>query len=576
MNLAYNQTIIDKNPQFRNLKNNQVERLLSNRTVNLEDSEFEMNYYDLITLSALDNHIAKKICNGERIIPNSIEDTYLKQLAKELKKQPLLIYSLPLCRISSQVLAKYIPGIEDIRKKCIQQSEDTKRIRQKMINGQATPEEMNQLIKFYNYYISYYNVEKHDEEFFKPLVKYLLNCVELGFQAMSFVLKYFGYKNCIKENLGEIPILFGKPAKPTIEGVSLNAAIVVNKSKMTRSSFLDNTLIEFKARRNGRSEGFNLLHTIYHELRHSMQDRDMYSKRETDLAFSMSAINIIKALDDEEYKRNYSVYDIEADANRYGYRRLVDTIRELFPNRKDLIAAADEKFYKYAIRKNFDFRTEKDRKFSVTGSFIKHKLDEFFKLHPETLETTYSHFKKFYTSDGSPVSLTSFLSTEYSSECNGFIFNQAVARFRDQEPLDVAQIDGLSLDKKHDMVVNIRLIIGEAYRKISFCKDRMTMNSHINVGDIYNSSKIGGIDEDRLLSINCGVYCRVAKGYANILSNLLKKYPELKPNCEFSIDQVNTFLRLIEKDINEINGVIDDSYRIEIPQMPVIGNGDMK
>ena len=99
MSLTYNQTVIDKNPQFKNLTNRQVESLLSDRTKNLEDPTFEMNFVDLINITALDNHMAKMIYNGERIIPGSMEDAYLKQLAKELQKQPLLIYSLPLCRI---------------------------------------------------------------------------------------------------------------------------------------------------------------------------------------------------------------------------------------------------------------------------------------------------------------------------------------------------------------------------------------------------------------------------------------------------------------------------------------------
>ena len=89
----YNEEFINLNMKYINkASENDVIKLLNNRTNNLQHANFSMDYEDIITITAIDHYMCKKLVNGEYDIRMS---TYFNELFNQLKRQPLLFLSLP-------------------------------------------------------------------------------------------------------------------------------------------------------------------------------------------------------------------------------------------------------------------------------------------------------------------------------------------------------------------------------------------------------------------------------------------------------------------------------------------------
>ena len=566
MKQKYSEQLIQKNLYCKKLNSSSTKYLLDARTKNNEDINYKMRHRDLVTLTALDHYMCKVIDTNQQVEPNSLEESYFKQISIELQKQPLLYFSLPICNLEPQNVSKYIPDFNIIYNKCKQHFGKIKIIKQKFENNTATKDEINYMIKFLNYYVSYNTID-NNEEFFNSVTKYLLEKQRLGLHSSSFVLKYLGYKKCKEEELKDIPILVATFEKEGAIGLSSKSTIAVSKEQIIGLSFSKNTLEEGKRNEYGKLDGFKLLHTIYHELRHALQSRDLYSKKETDMSYSMSARRIIAMIDNAEYNRNYQMYDIESDANRYGYKELCTTMKDLVPENVLGKNVAEQLLYKYALKQDFNYKKDDNNKFVYTGKFTKQMLDKYFKIHPETLNGEFSHFKKFYHSDGMPISLTNLLAETHIGEYNEFLLNQVLAKFCEREKIDKSMVESFDIEQKQNILKNIKLLISGIYSKFSFCKDRLTFNNHF---EIKNFSEL---DEEQTMILNLNMYYNVARSYSKLANYMVKTYPELKSLCSFSIEFINQCINLINVDSEQINNNLHIDSIINTTYIPLVAEG---
>ena len=167
MKQKYSEQLIQKNPYFKNLSSSQVAALLTARTKNNEEINFKMMHMDLVTLTALDHYMCKVIDTNQRIMPNSLEDTYFRQLSIELQKQPLLYFSLPICNLNPHLVAKYIPNFNTIYNQCNNYFKNVQIIKQKFESHSVSKDEINYMIKFLNYYVSYNTIDNNNAFFEK-------------------------------------------------------------------------------------------------------------------------------------------------------------------------------------------------------------------------------------------------------------------------------------------------------------------------------------------------------------------------------------------------------------------------
>lgn len=543
MNQIYSEQLINKNPQFRNLTAEQVKNFLIARTKNLEEPNFKMEHRDLVNITVLDHYACKIINNNENIAPGSILDAYFKQLGLELQKHPLLIYSLPICNIDVAILSKYISNIGSVQQSCLASIQKINQIKQKFLNNQATIDEINYMLIFLNHYISFDRIREYDP-FFNEVAKFLFNCDTLGLNSASFCLKYFGYKKCVEENLVDVVLLVGHFDNPNTLGGQLNGTVTLSKEALVNTSFKNNSFEEYKKRSNGSYEGSQMLKTMYHELRHVMQDKDKYEKKETDLSYSFAALEIVNQLDNDEYKRNYTTYDIESDANRYGYKWLLETLKKINPDDRSVDFLGQFR-YGYQLKYDFNYRNDEDNRCVLTGKYLKQMLDAYFIQNPDSLKNYYPQYLKFYQPDGKPIPLTKLLAEKHGNYPET-LFNQIVGRIG--EKIDVNDLATYTLEQKSEMMKNIETIVYLLYSKISFCKDRLTVNN-------FEINSFGNY-ESQLMVENCNLYFGVVRGYAKLANYLIQNYPELKNICTHKISQINMFAKLIITDSMQINSAI--------------------
>ena len=569
MKETYNKKLIEVNSHINNLTPQQIEALLDLRNKHLETENCQMTFVDLKSIIAYD-HLACKKIQEKRNIDNTFK-VYLNKLEQQLISNPLLFFSLPISKLNSNELRYYLPNIDIINKKCVDIFKRVQQIKEKIkSNTSISIEEINFLIKFLNYYITYdrvksNSVEKNsdDIDIFKEVIKFLLKQKKLGLHSSSLVIKYFGYKKCVEENLDDLEINISRLKDNTL-GLHDSNFVCLSKSILINTSFLNNSLEEYKRLENGAHEGIQLLHTIYHEIRHEIQDKEQHLNHENDLSYSMAMRRIFSQLDSNEYTRNYIFYDIESDANLYGYRELCKTMKEYMPESQILQNLSSQLEYKYALKKDFNVKLSDENKVVATGYFEKKMLDNFFSSHPEKLQTEYPQFKKFYNNDGTPIQLTDLLAMQHSSYYDNFFLNQIIARFKEDEGLYKVKIDGYTLEEKKVMLKNIARIIFLSYSKISFLKDRLTFNNHFAIKNL-------GVPEQEFLTCISKGYYKIARKYAYYAKKLIQLYPELSDNIH-SIDQINRYIELINMDINILNKELPDELKIQNEIIPSVEN----
>lgn len=556
MSKIYDDEFISLNMDSINrVGDNDIRNLLIDRTNNLEDSNFSMDYERIITITAIDHFVCRMIVNNK---PFGVKSKiYLEELSRQLMRQPLLYLSLPIRFVDVNILRKYIPGIDRVINDCRQKESQAKVINRKIKDGlEVSKEELKILIKYFDYSSTKDNdpniLEAQDR-----LARYLLNNeILLDLHALSFLVKYFGYKKCRQEKLEHIQILVGdlNSYSSSTYGLSSRKTITLSKNFFVQTSFLGNRLTdEFSKLNNGKLEGLVCLNVLFHELRHAAQDKQHFEKKRTDMSFAMSTRKILHKNDRKEYGRNYGLYNIESDANQYGWLWTREIIKDYMNvSEKDRLAIyADLYSFKYMIKKVFAAKLDVDKKARFIGCFEKEELDIYFKKHPETLNDKYSHFRVFYNMDGTPKGLNELIRLESSSSVDfrTFYANQISARIVTGDTLDYSSIDNLSCDDRVNILKNLDNVIHTIYRKFSVLGLRKP-NGEFLYDDLSNK-------ERGPIIYNAGRYFRLVKMYSDIVRTFINRYPDVLGDTN-AIDNINVSLKNINENqmIHEILGEV--------------------
>lgn len=538
--LPYSEEFIRINsPLISGLSSNDIERLLMSRTTNLIDANYSMNYIDIIKITAFDHYMCKKIINNNNDIRMS---KYFNELNKQLLKLPLLYYCLPIRKVNVEILRRHLPDIDKVIIACNQRKNTILTLGTRYFNGeQLSKNELDALIVFWNFYCNGEN-DLNEMQFLDKLVKDLLNRDStLGLHSSSLIMKYFGYKKCQEEGLNDIQLFIGD-AGETAKGVSVNKTITISKKHLVGTSFRNNKLeIESATLKNGKLEGLSILKTLFHEIRHAVQDKNKFENSANALSYMKSIREILGMNNDEEYHRNYRYYDIEADANNYGWMEIRAILKDYmnFPEKKRLDAYADIYATEHLIRKSFPAKTDENNKLCPTWTYMINSLDNYFRQNPSDLNGKYSHFKKFYNSDGSAKTYGELLLLDSADvrQYSDLYLNMINARVNNK--LDIG-INSLSLEGKKNIIRNYNTIIYAIYDKLSNLKMIKLDGSYLIDGNTFSNT------DRAVLKYNAVYYFKMAKIHARYVSRIIELSPELLGynGGPFSI---NHYLRLINR-----------------------------
>ena len=538
----YNERLISLNGNLIDgMSREYIINKLRDRTLNLEERDFEMDYKDVAAVTVFDHYMCKKMIEGEFAYPDGRLEAYCNEISNQLIKQPLLFYSLPIRNVNVSILRKYIPKIDEICFLCNKSKIQALTIAKKFNNGiSVSKDELNLLVKYFNYSCKY-DTEPFEIEIQDKLVKYLMeNANSLGVSSSSFIFKYLGYKKCREEGLEDIEIFIGdlKSINSKCLGASFSSIVFVSKKYLVGTNFKDNTLSQNNAQlKNGRFEGLVLLKTLFHELRHAVQDKNVFDKSINDISFSKSIVSLLRMVDSSEYKRNYRFYDIEADANYYGWRWVEDAIanymnvsvKDRLKGYSDIYAAQQ------VIKRGMPSKTDENTKQLPIWSYTVKKLDEYFLNNPRTLSKEYSQFSCFYNLDGKPKSLVEILRIDSIKVSNfpEMFTNMVFARASGS-----MSIGGLSLDEKRNLINNLNTIIYNVYRKFSVYKRKNTGGKHI-IEDL-------SLEEQELFKYNVKNYYKRINVIARMASKIIQLEPALLGYKGGSVS-INYYLKLINQ-----------------------------
>lgn len=525
--LPYSEEFIRVNSTLiSGLSSNDIEKLLMSRTANLIDANYPMDYIDIIKITAFDHYMCQKIINNNNDIRMS---KYFNELNKQLLKQPLLYYCLPIRKVNVEILRKYLPNIDKVIIACNQRKNAILTLGTRYSNGeQLSKNEFNALIVFWNFYCNSEN-SLNEMQFLDKLVKDLLNRdSKLGLHSSSLIMKYFGYKKCQEEGLNDIQIFIGDLTSEgeTVLGLSCNKTITISKKHLIGTNFKNNTLSSEHAKINSMTlEGLIALKNLFHELRHAVQDSNYYKKEKNDISYSMSVRKLLSMIDKSEYARDYRFYDIEADANMYGWKWLRTVIKNYMGiSEKDrLDIYADIYATEHMIRRDFTAKREDKKINTAVWGFITRKLDLIFKTDPSLLQSNYSHFKVFYNNDGSPRDVNMLIrlnSIEVSSFPDMF-FNMVSGRLNENKEIDINYIQSLPLESKKNIIRNLNVMIYHVYSKLSDIKLGMKDGSYLLDSKEFSES------DRRVFKKSVENYFNMVKKYSELALNIIKMNPEL-------------------------------------------------
>ena len=333
---------------------------------------------------ALDHYLTKQIESGS--YPIIIEDC-IKQRYKDFQDKPWIFVNSPLLKNST---INKIQGKEKIF-----ETRDNYynyytflNLYQQSLKRELSEQEKNQL---YAYYI--HNLNTTNEKL-QEVIKYeigkiidskmppsKMNTTQLQFYAQYIINDIFKSYAESAYPTQTIPIItVGQGGG--VNGSQKNCVININKK-----NYDDNI------------ESFT--HTIFHEYRHSMQEKELVSS-DKDMAFEMAYQKLFyKYLNTPTfdcYYKNYGHMGIEIDAEKMGFH-YAKLFFESF-GRKDLSKKLNEKAKKMVgERQYYPLMTKADGKKVQLDDYIVYNLDKIIKNHPEELNN-YPVLNTIYNGNG--------------------------------------------------------------------------------------------------------------------------------------------------------------------------------
>ena len=534
-NLANKITIL-----FNTNVKSRLSEYLNNRTKVLSSEKYSMNYTSYYVCNIIDNYTVKSMLEGNAL--DEIQKIYLKEINKQMLKDPYLFFSLPLSNLSKDKLLsfkKYMPNIDTILSNCQKLLNEAKTINEKIsLSYHVSDNELNKLFKFLTYYLSYNRIR--DNFNYEILIKYLFKKNYLNYYEISFLIKYFGYKKCVEENLVDVDINVAccdEEKGESVLGNYIDGLVIVNKDHEIGTLFINNNLYNsstplFIKNKKVIYEGSAILETLYHELTHALQERDFNNHNNTYREYIWSIEKIVIESDSKYYTRNYKFSECEADADQnmiLEFKKIADT----YLNSNNLLSRAESYRKKFENRLLFSPKTDSYGLKQITGRYEKEIADGFFRKNPKELEK-YPIFKQFYDNRGMPFDLVTMLSNTLFND-EGYYYNQLVGKIYKKENISKEDFLNKNMNQRLTIIKNINTILRYINKRLKKASRLLESKENELI-----SFQVQGVDETILINNNILIDLKIGNILINWHNNMLK----VDPNINDKISSIDSSINI--------------------------------
>ncbi len=548
----YNKELLDQASEYSFLKQkNNILSILNTRVAIMSSPTFDIDINDLAFCILMDNAVVKKMYNNEHL--DNLDILYLKEIDREMSINPKLIFCLPLSNLSYEKLIsykKYMPNIESILSNAKEIFKKAKSINDRLTIGHTSTLELNYLYTFLGYYLNYNRVSESNfnNEF---LVKKLMNKSAITYHELIFMMKYIGYSKCVEEGLTGVEILFTDCDKfknsenQHVLGGQNKGFVLLNKKHMIGTSFIEKYYKKIKSITSGMVySGPVVIETLYHEIRHAVQNRDYIEHKDNYEDYIHSLDSIISKYGNKNYYHCLS----EKDANIYAYKNLTKFLQKYLPVNSEINKSNKSK-ENYEILMDFDYKITDGNKEQITGIFEKRATDNYFKNNPEKLKD-FPIFRKLYDSNGKPYEFSILLSNALF-EGKEYYYTHIVGKLYDGETLTKNNFQKRTNKEKLNIVKNIYTFV--KYINVRLAKSLKMIYKY----NLEERKKL--IDYNILVDIKAGQilinwYLNVFEHFPDLINYIYKDNNKLlkKINSEielFKFNKKNLFEKIQLDDI---------------------------
>ncbi|MGM9877214.1 MAG: hypothetical protein ACI33S_01065 [Bacilli bacterium] len=555
-NLADKITILSKT----NVKS-RLSEYLNNRTKVLSSFKYSMNYASYYVCYIIDHYTVKSMLEGNTL--DEIQKTYLKEINRQMLKDPYLFFSLPLSNLSKEKLLlfkRYMPDIDIILSNCKKLLNEAKTINEKIsLSFHVSDNELDKLFKFLTYYISYNRIK--DEFNYEILINYLFKKNYLNYYEISFLIKYFGYKKCVEENLTDVDINVAccdEKKGQSVLGSYIGGLVIVNKDHAIGTTFVNNTLNNSSTpllikNKKVIYEGSTILGTLYHELTHALQERDYINHSNTFREYIWSIKNIAVESDPKYFTRNYRFSECEADADQNMFLEF-KKVAETYLKSQNLSTRAESHRKKFENRLLFSPKADSYGFKQITGKYEKEIADNFFRKNPKELEK-YPIFKQFYDNRGIPFSLVTMLSNTLFND-EGYYYNQLVGKIYQKENISKEDFLSKNMNQRLTIIKNINTILRYINKRLKKASRLLESKENELI-----SFQTQGVDETILINNNILIDLKIGNILINWHNNMLKVDPSINDKISSIDSSINidfnyetNIFRIYEERIKKLIG----------------------
>lgn len=526
------------NEVYRYLNRNYIVTNLSSRYKNLTEQNFSMHYKDLINISKLDKYFYLLMKEGQPNIPGSPLNIYLNEITQQLQDFPLLLLQLPIYKLPTHTLSKYIPSIYVIMNVIFQRKNEAGNIYKKF---KISPLSLSQndilkLAIYFTYTIPTNNMNLRNSQ--EKFAEYLLDTPptsQYSFHVMQFLIKFFGYKKISEDKLDKTEILIGTLG-PNELGLSTENYIVLSKSTLSRVLVKNNKLENKYGNTPYGVEILAIMQTLYHELRHQRQSYDCKSNLLTDISFFYTAYSMINSSYGKfDYEENYRCHEIEKDANFKAWEEVEKLIKK-YMKKHDLYKTM-KNILMYKMNEELEQitgvrKTKSNLRYLANVQLVRY-LDEIIRTNPSKVNREYTQFLKFYNPNGTPkraIDLLKISSLVYPYK--DFYFAQVYYRqSQTNTRLDENEIRNLTTQEATTVINNIKLLLDNAQGKLNKISDRVQK----------------GKETKQEVSSNIEAYFKLANNLTSVVARILylNRHLTYNPSIMMTIDSMNELIDMI-------------------------------
>lgn len=244
------------------------------------------------------------------------------------------------------------------------------------------------------------------------LEKYFNNELELDIDLMKAIIRSIITEYMKESKINNIKVMFDNQTSSngSYSNDGENKYIFINEKRI--ESFLSKDINDFNK--------FDLFVTMFHEMRHAVQEKNREDNNFDFDTYFMLKETIIKKYDTNYYNSNYKIVLEEIDARRGGIDNTIEFFQSCFPQISNIVENNLNRKKEY-----YDYSDYSNKKLSVTEKeeYINNIFDKLLSVHIDLLDK-YPILKLEYDSNGIPKSYD-----KLNSENNNELINDII-RYR--------------------------------------------------------------------------------------------------------------------------------------------------